>query len=103
MFKELNITQVFDLRSDVEIQKYNTPLPEIDGVEITRTPVFKTVDYSPEMMAKYVRAHFLRRNVQQGVYLPCDSFTQEIPALRQWQDRSEKQLYIHATHSDTHV
>jgi hypothetical protein len=30
-------------------------MPSIDGVEILHTPVFKTEDYSPEMMAKYVR------------------------------------------------
>jgi hypothetical protein len=30
-------------------------MPTIDGVEILHTPVFKTEDYSPEMMAKYVR------------------------------------------------
>lgn len=54
--KELGITKVFDLRSDTEIRKYNTPLPEIDGVEVIHMPVFKTEDYSPEMMAKYVRA-----------------------------------------------
>ncbi|KAJ3574782.1 hypothetical protein NP233_g1538 [Leucocoprinus birnbaumii] len=52
LFKELNITTVFDLRSDTEIRKYNSPLPEIDGVEIVHIPVFKTEDYSPEMMAK---------------------------------------------------
>jgi Tyrosine phosphatase family len=53
--KELGISKVFDLRSDTEIRKYNTPLPQIDGVEILHTPVFQTEDYSPEMMAKYVR------------------------------------------------
>ncbi|KAF8969321.1 protein-tyrosine phosphatase-like protein [Flammula alnicola] len=51
-FKELGITKVFDLRSDTEIRKYNTPLPEIEGVEIIHMPVFQTADYSPEMMAK---------------------------------------------------
>uniref|UniRef100_A0A0W0GAQ7 Tyrosine specific protein phosphatases domain-containing protein n=1 Tax=Moniliophthora roreri TaxID=221103 RepID=A0A0W0GAQ7_MONRR len=50
--KELGISKVFDLRSDTEIEKYNSPLPSIDGVEIVRTPVFKKEDYSPEMMAK---------------------------------------------------
>ncbi|EKM79889.1 hypothetical protein AGABI1DRAFT_113143 [Agaricus bisporus var. burnettii JB137-S8] len=52
LFKQLNITRVFDLRSDIELQKYNAPLPQIDGVEITQNPVFKTIDYSPEMIAK---------------------------------------------------
>jgi hypothetical protein len=50
--KELGISKVFDLRSDTEIRKYNTPLPQIDGVEILHTPVFQKEDYSPEMMAK---------------------------------------------------
>jgi len=53
--KALGITKVFDLRSDFEIQKYNSHQPVIDGVEISRTPVFQNEDYSPEMMAKYVR------------------------------------------------
>jgi len=53
--KQLGITKVFDLRSDTEIRKYNTPMPEIDGVQVIHIPVFQTADYSPEMMAKYVR------------------------------------------------
>ena len=52
LFKELNITKVFDLRSDTEIRKYNAPLPKIDGVEIIHVPVFEATDYSPETMAK---------------------------------------------------
>jgi protein tyrosine/serine phosphatase len=50
--RALGITTVFDLRSDTEIEKYNTPLPHIDGVDILQTPVFKREDYSPEMIAK---------------------------------------------------
>ncbi|KII95039.1 hypothetical protein PLICRDRAFT_48010 [Plicaturopsis crispa FD-325 SS-3] len=50
--RDLNIAKVFDLRSDTEIAKYDTPIPSIDGVDIERAPVFKTEDYSPEMMAK---------------------------------------------------
>ncbi|KAJ7129334.1 protein-tyrosine phosphatase-like protein [Mycena epipterygia] len=50
--KELGVSQVFDLRSDTEIEKYNTPLPDIEGVNISHVPVFKKEDYSPEMMAK---------------------------------------------------
>ncbi|EEB91845.1 hypothetical protein MPER_09733 [Moniliophthora perniciosa FA553] len=53
--KELGVSKVFDLRSDTEIEKYNSPLPSIDGVEIVRTPVFNKEDHSPEMMAKYKR------------------------------------------------
>ncbi|KAJ7044685.1 protein-tyrosine phosphatase-like protein [Mycena alexandri] len=50
--KELGITEVYDLRSDTEIAKYNSPLPHIEGVNISHVPVFKKEDYSPEMMAK---------------------------------------------------
>jgi len=50
--RELGIKRAFDLRSDTEVQKYNAPLPVIEGVTIERTPVFQKEDYSPEMMAK---------------------------------------------------
>ena len=63
--KELGISKVFDLRSDTEIRKFNTPLPQIDGVEILHTPVFQTEDYSPEIMAKYVRDTLL------GLFIPA--------------------------------
>ncbi|KAF9226889.1 hypothetical protein BS17DRAFT_776289 [Gyrodon lividus] len=50
--KVLGITAVFDLRSDPEMQKYSTPIPIIEGVQILRAPVFTNEDYSPESMAK---------------------------------------------------
>ncbi|KAJ7591611.1 protein-tyrosine phosphatase-like protein [Mycena floridula] len=50
--RSLGISKVFDLRSDVELEKYNAPLPSIDGVEIQHTPVFKREDYGPEAIAK---------------------------------------------------
>ncbi|KZT71481.1 hypothetical protein DAEQUDRAFT_736668 [Daedalea quercina L-15889] len=50
--KELGVATIYDLRSDTEIERYESPCPDIDGVEIIRTPVFKTEDYSPHMMAK---------------------------------------------------
>jgi hypothetical protein len=52
VLKSLGITTIFDLRSDTEIRKYNSPPPTIDGVDIVHIPVFKSEDYSPEMMAK---------------------------------------------------
>ena len=52
--RELGITKVFDLRSDTEMEKYNTPVPQIQGVEVVRTPVFQVEDYSPEVMARWV-------------------------------------------------
>lgn len=52
--RELGITTVYDLRSDTEIEKYKTPCPNIEGIDVVRIPVFKLEDYSPEMMAKCV-------------------------------------------------
>ncbi|OCH88331.1 hypothetical protein OBBRIDRAFT_758450 [Obba rivulosa] len=50
--KALGVKKVFDMRSDTEIERYGTPCPELEGIEIVRVPVFKVEDYSPEMMAK---------------------------------------------------
>ncbi|KAH9947164.1 protein-tyrosine phosphatase-like protein [Amylocystis lapponica] len=58
--KALGISKVFDLRSDTEVDRYEAPCPDIDGVEVVRTPVFKTEDYSPEMMAKCVSTCYPR-------------------------------------------
>jgi hypothetical protein len=40
------------------MEKWDSPIPVIEGVEILRTPVFQKEDYSPEMIAKYVRVSF---------------------------------------------
>lgn len=56
MLRDFGVDTIYDLRSDTEIEKYNTPCPVIEGVEVIRTPVFKLEDYSPEMMAKCVSA-----------------------------------------------
>ena len=37
------------------MEKYNTPCPIIEGIDVVRVPVFKLEDYSPEMMAKCVK------------------------------------------------
>lgn len=50
----LGVTRIYDLRSDPEIVKWGTASPEMKGLEIVRTPVFKSDDYSPEVMAKCV-------------------------------------------------
>lgn len=52
--KQLGVTKIFDLRSDTEIKKWGTAPPDMGDLEIVRIPVFKTEDYSPEMMAKCV-------------------------------------------------
>ena len=56
ILKDLKVTKVYDLRSDTEIRKYDAPFPKIEGVDVVHIPVFQTADYSPEMMAKCVRA-----------------------------------------------
>lgn len=56
--RELGISAVYDLRSDTEIEKYHTPQPTIEGIDVIRVPVFKLEDYSPEMMAKCVKVRF---------------------------------------------
>ncbi|KAI1796151.1 protein-tyrosine phosphatase-like protein [Ganoderma leucocontextum] len=48
----LGISIVYDLRSDTEMRKYDTPIPEMEGVQVIHVPVFKKEDYSPEAMAK---------------------------------------------------
>ncbi len=50
--RDLGVTTVYDLRSETEMHKYETPIPTIEGVEVVHVPVFKTEDYSPEAMAK---------------------------------------------------
>lgn len=47
------VKKVFDLRSDTELEKFGTPIPELSfEVQILRVPVFKTEDYSPEMITR---------------------------------------------------
>lgn len=48
--RDLGITAVFDLRSDVENDRF--PCPKLDGIVVERIPVFKMEDYSPETVAK---------------------------------------------------
>jgi len=50
--RALGITKVFDLRSDIEMVKYDTPIPDIENVSVVRTPVFKEEDYTPETIAQ---------------------------------------------------
>ncbi|KAF8471337.1 protein-tyrosine phosphatase-like protein, partial [Russula ochroleuca] len=50
--RDLGVTTIFDLRSDAEIAKYDSPTPQIAGVTVFRAPVFTKEDYSPERMAQ---------------------------------------------------
>jgi len=51
--ESLGIKKVFDLRSDIELEKFGTPVPELTThTEILRVPVFKKEDYSPEMISR---------------------------------------------------
>ncbi|KAF8592198.1 hypothetical protein K439DRAFT_1643807 [Ramaria rubella] len=51
--EQLGIKKVFDLRSNTELDKFGTPIPELNSTaEVLHVPVFKTEDYSPEMIAR---------------------------------------------------
>ncbi|TFK20369.1 hypothetical protein FA15DRAFT_599906 [Coprinopsis marcescibilis] len=52
ILRNLGVTDVYDLRSDTEIRKYDSASPTVEGVTLHHVPVFQTADYSPEMMAK---------------------------------------------------
>ena len=86
--KELGIRTVFDLRSDTEMEKYNSPLPTIEGVEVVRAPVFQKEDYSPETMAKYVSA-LGDLFIEQCMLMKC--ILQAICPVLQWKDGGEWQ------------
>ncbi|KAH9959872.1 tyrosine phosphatase family-domain-containing protein [Russula dissimulans] len=53
----LGITTIFDLRSDMEIAKYDAATPHIAGISVLRVPVFAKEDYSPERMAQRFRLY----------------------------------------------
>jgi len=48
----LGIRKAFDLRSEIELEKFGTPIPDLHSVPILQVPVFKEEDYSPEMIAR---------------------------------------------------
>jgi hypothetical protein len=53
--RALGITTVFDLRSKTEIASYDTPAPNIEGVEIVWAPVSQQNAYDPSSLAtRYV-------------------------------------------------
>ena len=49
--KKLGITTVFDLRSDLEIKKYQSATPDIEGVTFLRVPVSERDEYDPMALA----------------------------------------------------
>ncbi|ODV92071.1 hypothetical protein CANCADRAFT_81941 [Tortispora caseinolytica NRRL Y-17796] len=49
----LGIKQIFDLRSDPELANHADP--EIPGITISHTPIFKAEDYSPERLAERIQ------------------------------------------------
>ncbi|KAL5511143.1 hypothetical protein ACEPAH_4358 [Sanghuangporus vaninii] len=52
--KELGITTIFDLRSEVEIRKYKSSTPEIEGVRFVHIPVSDSDEYDPMALAARV-------------------------------------------------
>ncbi|KDQ61027.1 hypothetical protein JAAARDRAFT_32025 [Jaapia argillacea MUCL 33604] len=53
--RSLGVKKVFDFRSEVEIARYNTPTPTIDGVEFVRAPVSDSEAYDPVGLAARVK------------------------------------------------
>ena len=49
--KQLGITTIFDLRSEVEIHKYKSSTPEIEGVRFVHVPVSDSGEYDPMALA----------------------------------------------------
>lgn len=41
------------------MKKYDTPIPQIEGVEVVHVPVFESEDYSPETMARCVSTQLI--------------------------------------------
>lgn len=88
--RELGISRVFDLRSTTEMEKYNTPVPHIEDVQVLSVPVFEKEDYSPEVMARWAELLKIIKIRIPFVYLITNvhgHIIQEIPALCKWKDR----------------
>ncbi|KZT73554.1 hypothetical protein DAEQUDRAFT_721612 [Daedalea quercina L-15889] len=54
VFRALGIKKVFDLRSDVEIAKYKTANPEVDGVQFVRSPILD-IAFDPVGLAERLK------------------------------------------------
>lgn len=49
--EKLGVRTVFDLRSDVEIKKYQSATPDIEGVTFVSVPVSERDEYDPMALA----------------------------------------------------
>lgn len=49
--RDLGLTTVFDLRSESEIQKYQSATPDIAGVRFVHVPVTDSDEYDPMALA----------------------------------------------------
>ncbi|THH19929.1 hypothetical protein EW146_g1352 [Bondarzewia mesenterica] len=98
--RDLGITTVYDLRSDTEIMKYNTPTPSIPGTEILRVPVFEKKDYSPENMARRFQL-YASGKTEAFMQLYCEILDAGGPAfgtiLRHVRDRPHDGFIFHCT------
>jgi hypothetical protein len=83
----MGITTIFDLRSDTEIAKYNSPIPDTGEINIVHIPIFKTEDYSPETMARYVLP-------SSNLHLDLIIVGQTLQPLCKWKDGSQSQQYF---------
>ncbi|KAI9068474.1 hypothetical protein FKP32DRAFT_1663747 [Trametes sanguinea] len=98
--RELGITTIYDLRSETEMHRYETPIPSIEGVEIVHIPVFKTEDYSPEAMAKRFEL-YASGKTEAFMTLYTQILDNAGPAfavvLRHIRDRPDSPLMFHCT------
>ncbi|KAF7728142.1 hypothetical protein EC973_006657 [Apophysomyces ossiformis] len=59
--KALNVTAIFDFRSDLEIQRYGI-MKEVPGITLYPTPIFKDSDWSPAELVKKWETYFVGIN-----------------------------------------
>ncbi|CAO3645764.1 unnamed protein product [Cunninghamella blakesleeana] len=57
ILQQLNVSAVFDFRSDPEIEVYGN-LPEVEGIDYHRSDMYKSIDTSPANMASHWKAYF---------------------------------------------
>ncbi|KZT35550.1 hypothetical protein SISSUDRAFT_160575 [Sistotremastrum suecicum HHB10207 ss-3] len=98
--RRLGVSVVYDLRSDLELAKFNAPLPDIPGVEVTRVPVFKSEDYSPDSLAKRY-ALYASGKIESFMQLYTQILDNAGPAystiLRRIRDKPNEAVLFHCT------
>ncbi|KAI0042286.1 hypothetical protein FA95DRAFT_1525503 [Auriscalpium vulgare] len=98
--RDLGISTIFDLRSDTEILKYNSPTPVIPSAQIVHIPVFQKQDYSPERMAQRFQL-YAQGNVEAFLQLYSEILDAGGPTfgtiLRHVRDKPQSSFLFHCT------